>query len=316
MSTEPAPGLTANWLNGWLAALGAALLVPDLRLTWSADREPHAVFEHPTLGRDRIDVAELIASRLPTRDALQRLAIAKTHPGHPGELPRKVTAAAYRDRAALARQTGDPTLGWTVTDLARANQDQSLPASPFYPAGPGTVGTLHDRLMACHDPIGVDLAGSVRRSLAGTASRVKRFGLGFDYRRITSPTDPNGDNWIDPAVEVLAFFGLAFHPVRGSGRSTRAATRGWTKAASSRGAYTWPAWDVPLDAPSIDALLDQFWDWAGDAQTKLGRESSTSVARVHGRRPPPPVVAAYQIVPFKRLGPADPTRGYGSERIA
>jgi len=298
-TTIAAPGLTSDWLNGWLAAVGITLLVPEVRLAWTNGPNPHALFSAHTAS-DLEQFGCLVADHLPSVDRLRELRIAESLPGQ-NALPRKVTAAAFRERCRLSRD-GDCTLGWITTDLAPANNDGSLQTSPFYPAGPGTVGTLHDRLVACGELI-TDPAAMVTASLAGTAVRQKRFGLGFDYRRIASPTTPNGDNWIDPVVEVLSFHALALHPVRGDGRVSarpdrvRASTRGWGAPASRRGAYNWPVWSPLLDVVGIDALLDQFW---ADPTRALGATAG-------------PVTGAHQLVPYRPLGTADTTRGYGSE---
>lgn len=41
------PGLSANWVNGWLAAVGITVLEPSLRLHWSPDATPVAVVSSP-----------------------------------------------------------------------------------------------------------------------------------------------------------------------------------------------------------------------------------------------------------------------------
>ena len=210
----------------------------------------------------------------------------------------KITPEAYRSRAIIAR-SGDPSLGWIATDLAAPNDDKSLRTSSFYTGGPGPVGNLHDRLMACRSAV-TDVGLAVQRTLAGTSRRVEKFGLGFDYRRITPPTDPNRGNWVDPIVEAVAFFGLAFFPVRGTGevfhKSSRAVTRGWTSGTTRVGGFRWTTWKSPLDAAAIDAMLDRFWSAEKDLVSPL--EGAT-----------------FESVPYKQLSTADPTRGYGSRRV-
>ena len=77
--------------------------------------------------------------------------------------------------------------------------------------------------------------------------------------------------WIDPVVELLAFFGLAEFPVRGRGVDRRLGRhgepdvrqRGWRKAPGSNEPrrFVWPAWQQPLDASGVDALLDIWNPW-------------------------------------------------------
>ena len=61
-----APGLPADWLNGWLAAIGVTVLIPGARLCWTDDGVPSAVFETD----EPVDLAKVVADALPTlRDA-------------------------------------------------------------------------------------------------------------------------------------------------------------------------------------------------------------------------------------------------------
>src|ERR1700682_3493744 len=107
-----APGLTADWLNAWLAGIGVTVLVPQARLSWSADPRPIACFHAP----EAQDLVAEVAQVLPDVDALGGLAIARVLPGHV-EFPRTVSEAAYADRARVAREQNDFSLGATVTDL-------------------------------------------------------------------------------------------------------------------------------------------------------------------------------------------------------
>ena len=50
------PGLPAEWVNGWLAAVGTTVLDPEIQLSWTPDRSAIAVLHHPverTGGRSR-----------------------------------------------------------------------------------------------------------------------------------------------------------------------------------------------------------------------------------------------------------------------
>lgn len=296
--SEPvvAPGLTADWLNAWLAALGITILVPGMRLSWTDDVVPVAQFHHADAGTIGA-IASVIAIAFPDEATLNDLAIAPSHLWSAVPFARKVTPEAYADRANLDR-LGYSGLGSVVTDLVAANSDGSMQTSAFYAAGPGTVGSIFDRVFACRAAI-ADPRDGIAKTLWGTAARIDKFGLGFDYRRITSPTDPNGGNWIDPVVEVLAFFGLLYLPVRGLGSldaKRRSVTRGWSKSAGRTGAFTWPAWHPPLDAAGVDAALDVFWASDGKAPAVNWVQSQ------------------FESVPYRPLATADPTRGYGARR--
>lgn len=272
---------TADWLNAWLAAIGATVLVDGLELAWTDDPLPAARFR---LAGDE-EVPAAIAAAMPTPDEVDRLAIARHLEGSV-EFGRKVTLETYQSRAAVARECGDWTLSATVTDLVDLSRSNAeFGRSPFDAPAPGGE-TLWKRLRAC-----VAVGGGIEAvdaSACGDALRSKMNGLGFDYRRILSPTDPNGDTFVDPVVEVLAFVGTLLVPIRGDGR--RSLIRGWSRSPSRPGAFTWPVWHRPRTAGGIDALLDEWW------------------AGVSNR-------TAFESVPYMPQGTSDTTRGYGSRRL-
>ncbi len=234
-----APGLRANWLNAWLAALGVTVLIEGARLRWTDEGVPVAVLEVPSVD----DVALAVAGALPPLERLDGLAIARPH------LERRVPRERYRAAAALARSGHDFSLAASLTDLVRADDSGMLPHGPFDPAVPRGE-TLWDRLRRCRETM--DGRGRVeelvRRSLEGGGVRFGINGLGFDVTRI-GDTDVT-DKYVDPVIEYLAFWGLAFFPMRGDGRNLR--PRGWQATPS---ALRWPAWTPWLDRWAVDALL-------------------------------------------------------------
>ena len=144
------------------------------------------------------------------------------------------------------------------------------------------------------------------RLLLGNAARVKGNGLGFDSTRVGSLADMS-DKWIEPVVEVLAFFGLSIFPVRGPGVERRSGRhgrseerqRGWRRVPKTNGRrqFVWPAWQRPLDVTGVDALLDAWNPWHKRTWPRL---------RVH---------AAWRSVEYEARGKADPTRAIGSEML-
>lgn len=286
MTSTSAPGLRADWLNAWLAAIGITVLLPSVRLSWTPAPVPHAVLHHDSDGDD--DLIAAIAAALPDQTCINALVIARSHPHASATLGRHVDVGTYQERARLARANGDPTLAMCLTDLGplRDGQADHAPLDP--PAPRGT--TLHDRLSKCRSHI-TDPPAAVRGTLTGTARRVQANGLGFDHTRLLTPSEPHGDTWIDPTIEVLAFAGMTLLPTRGDGR--HAAQRGWTAPASKPGAFTWPTWPHPLTAAGIDALLDRYWSGAR-------------------RLPEAP---AFQTVPYQPRGSADTTRAYASQPL-
>ena len=289
-------GLPASWLNGWLAAVGATVLSPDLRLRWTGDGTPRAV-----LCAETEDPVAVLASSWPSRAVLKGMPIRRRWPNLE-DLPRQVPVDAFRARAAALR--GDP-LSWalssTVTDL-HVDENGNVAHGPFDPPVPrGYV--VHDRLMRLQsDPSRENLC----RTLEGTGERIDGNGLGFDLARIGSEADGSPKS-IDPVVETLAFFGLALLPVRGTGtdarmgRRVRPSTtqRGWVWSGERRpqARFIWPAWRLPLDCAAIDALLDLWQADGKGAWSALG------------------IQAAWRSVSYEGKGISDPTRGFGAERL-
>ena len=297
------PGLPASWVNAWLAAVGATVLDPRIRLRWTGEGAPVAV-----LSSDEIDPVEALAASWPDTKFLDNLPIAESWEGD-GGLKRKVLVEQFTARVKKAR--GHPfawTLSSTMTDLS-VDQSREVAHAPFDPAGPGTTKWLHHRLLKIHDLAGPMDAARLRDSLKGLAPRVKNNGLGFDNTRLGSLADTS-DRWTEPVVELLAFFGLEVLPVRGQGvdrQPGRSAgypdvrQRGWRKAPGSneRRRFVWPAWRQTLDTAGIDALLDV---WNPDPR----RRQAWDALGIH---------AGWRSVEYQSRGSSDPTRGIGSELL-
>ena len=293
------PGLPAAWVNGWLAAVGATVLDARIRLHWTTDGAPLAV-----LSAEEVDPVAALVESWPDTTLLSGLPIAENWKGT-GEVRRKVPVEAFIARTRAAR--GHPyswTLSSTMTDLC-VDENGEVAHAPFDPAGPGTIKWLHHRLMKVHEQVEPSVA-RIRESFLGQAVRVNDNGLGFDQTRLGSQSD-KASIWIDPLVEVLAFFGLAIMPVRGRGTDRRLdpyanvgeRQRGWRKISGSRDPrrFHWPAWSQPLDSAGIDALMDA---WVPERRATWRRVG------VH---------AGWRSVGFQRRGSADTTRAFGADRM-
>jgi len=288
MSEEHAPGLSVDWLNGWMAALGVCVLLPDVRLSWTADPVPAACFTVPSQGRP---VADLVAAALPSEDTLARLAINRRIEGR-ADLARTVALSAYADRASLARRTGDPSLSSTLTDLGDPQDLANLPHSPFDPAVPRGV-TLWERVLSCYREV-TDPVADVAKTFVGRGRRVAVNGLGFDVRRLTAGAQ-EADKRVDPVVELLAFYALSLFPMRGNGSGAFA--RGWHAAAPRTGSFRWCAWSASLDIWGVDALIDLL---------PLARQDPKLAKRLG-------ITAWYHSVPYRPMSSSDMTRAYGAE---
>lgn len=295
-------GLPADWINGWLAAVGATVLDSRIRLRWTSEPTPKAV-----LSADD-DPITLLATSWPDAEALNAMPLASEWQSD-NPLERKVHVDALIARARAAR--GKPqswTISSTLTDL-HVDKNGQVAHAAFDVAGPGTIKWLHHRVLKLQKTVSQPSRDRLMDSLKGQAVRVKDNGLGFDQTRLGSQSDNSG-RFVDPVVEILAFFGLALFPVRGNGtdeRLGRAAgtsplQRGW-RMNQVKGAregrrerrFLWPAWSQPLERHGIDALLDAWHPEARSTWHQLG---------VHG---------AWRIVPYRNRAQADTTRAFGAE---
>ncbi len=283
MGERLCPGLPADWLNAWLAAIGALVLVPELRLRWSDDPVPLAVL---TSSHD--DPANLIAERWPTDERVANLPIARHLDGH-RELTLKPGLEAWDDRTDLARTSPDNwTLSSLFTDLAydQRARAHTVERGQLHTPMPGRDNTMHDRIRKLLRPVS---ATDIGATLDGISIRRSNYGLGFDLTRITSLGDVSAQ-MVDPVIEILAFHGLALFPTRGDGNRKR--QRGWPR----RGELRWHVWDHDLSLHGVDAALDLF---AAERRT-------STVAKPK---------ASWESVRYEPRGTNDATRGYGARRV-
>ncbi len=292
-------GLPASWVNAWLAGIGVTVLDPRIQLRWTEEDTPVAV-----LSSVELDPVEALVEAWPKVAFLNDLPIAQNWNGA-GELKRRVPVEQFVARVRCAR--GHPhawTLSSTMTDLS-VEQNGEVAHAPFDPAGPGTIKWLHHRLLKVHNAIGQVCEDRLRSSLLGQANRLQNNGLGFDSTRLGSLADAS-DPWIEPVIELLAFFGLAVFPVRGRGVDRRFGRhgdpderqRGWQKVQGTKERrFVWPAWRQRLDSAGIDALLDS-WN--------PRRKQTWTILGVH---------AAWESVQFQRRGKNDNTRGIGARLL-
>jgi len=246
-----APGLPADWLNGWLAAIGVAVLLPEVKLSWTVDVVPYAVFW--LTGQMELPVA--LAENIPDVEKLDRSAIARNHPDSEFEFTRKLNLSVYRSRAAIERRQGGYLLSSSCSDNLLRSDGSELEHGAFDPPAPRGE-TLHSRAVKCRKLV-EDVREGIAQSLAGHAELVQANGLGFNCRRLSAGVQADGKGskvYVDPVVELLVLGGLRLFPVRGNGREVR--QRCWVGPPSREGGFRWFTWCTPLDVWAIDALLD------------------------------------------------------------
>jgi hypothetical protein len=283
---QEVPGLAAEWLNGWLAAIGVTVLVPSTRLCWTDDGVPSAVFETD----QPVDLAKVVAEALPTPETLANSVIARKLPGTEHDFSRNVTLAAFRERALVERRGGEGILAASVSDLNADLKPENLEHGAFDPPAPRGE-TLWSRAVACAQSLAAaDIPERVQDTFSGSGRREALNGLGFDARRFPAGMHAARDVYADPVVELLAFASLRLFPTRGDGRRVR--QRLWTDSSTRRGAFQWIAWRPALGLWGIDALLD------------------LSLRDVGGL-----TIATYQVVPYQPSARADTTRAYFAERV-
>ena len=310
-----APGLRADWLNGWLGAIGVTVVVPGVRLGWTDEACPHAVFYYED-GLTDNDFIKKLSEGIPNKSILEQSVLNK--------LPRKVTLDEFRKRARCERELGSMYLASSVSDLLsdaeikKANSDKTkkkadtsktkkvevgieecnLVHGAFDPSAPRTTGSVYDRALRCAEKIPDNgYPKWIRESLAGNGERVKTNGLGFDSRRLASgvqvskvPTSPHAD----PVVELLCLAALAIFPTRGDG--SQVFQRGWSNGVTKKGAFKWVAWHPALDRWGIDAFLDL------DHSDVPGNNVN--------------VIARYEVVPRQPNGQSDVNRAYCARRVS
>ena len=293
-------GLPASWINAWLAAIGITVLDGRIRLSWTNEDAPVAV-----LSSFELDPINALVESWPDAAFLADLPIAENWQGA-SQLRRKVSVDQFISRTRSARSHPHAwALSSTMTDLS-VDQSGEVAHAPFDPAGPGTTKWLHHRVLRVHQRVGPATQERLRASLLAGADRVEDNGLGFDSTRLGSLADQSKP-WIEPVIELLAFFGMAILPMRGRGADRKLnrtvdadqRQRGWRRApgAMQPRRFLWPAWRQPLDSRGIDALLDVWNPWRQGTWTHLG---------IH---------AAWQSVVYQRRGSADNTRAIGAERL-
>lgn len=297
MNRVECPGLPASWLNGWLAAIGAAVLDSRIRLGWTSGRKPVAI-----LGAEETDPLSILAGSWPGKAALMDMPIADEREG----MDRLGRHVSVNDFVARVRATRGHSYSWTLsstmTDL-QLDDEGKVEHAPLDPPAPRGV-TLFSRMLRVHAQV-QPTAERVADSLAGRAPRVQGQGLGFDLSRLGSLADST-DPHVEPTVELLAFFGLALLPVRGPGTAVAGkrldrrsvAQRGWRLESGQKVRhFVWPAWRELLDLPAIDSILDAWKPEPRESWPRFG---------VH---------AAWQTVEFQRRADLDPTRGFGAEPL-
>ncbi|GIU85190.1 MAG: hypothetical protein KatS3mg008_1965 [Acidimicrobiales bacterium] len=292
MTTVEAPGLPADWFNGWLAAIGVTVMAEGVKLSWSEDPVPHALFHVP----EGLRLEERLATRLSDREWIDSDPIARHLDGYP-EFPRKVSLETYRARAKLEREQKTGTLAASVSDTNPDADPADLEHGPLDVPMPRGE-TLWERAKRCQESLSrfPDLVGRVRQTLLGEAERLPLAGLGFDAKRTPSGVLEASSPHVDPVVELMCFAALRLFPAHTGARGRGGVLgRGWTGSSRRQGSFIYVTWRIPLDCWGIDAFLDVVWSTRERLTRRFGRFLS-------------PV--KFEVVPYKTSGSSDVTSAF------
>lgn len=304
-------GLPSDWLTGWLAAVGATVVDSHLKLWWTEEEIPLAVFSHQQ-GHDPVkalsDAWPLLGNRL---DAMP----GARHPTKNRNDYSETSVEVFAERLDAGRHHPDLfSLTSSLTDLSwetRKQGDVALYGS-FETTGPGTTKWLHHRCRKVYSCVD-DPHKRMAEMFDGTAQRSRGNGLGLDVGRIGAIRDSGAIQMIDPVAETLAYFALALFPVRGDGKQVKASRgrqRGWGIGSYRDWEFIWPTWQQPLDRWGIDALLTAWHNtWRKSKKGKREWKTSRAAWDLLG------VNTGWSTSRFVPRTSRDMTRGYGSQQI-
>ncbi len=301
-------GLPAEWLTGWLAAVGVTVLDEQCRLSWTEQENPIAVFSHRAH-----DPIKILSDTWPELgDRLDNMPGAR-NPKTNKKDPRYIGLEAFSARLKDHRNHPDVfSLTSSLTDL-RWTMEKKVDVAvygPFETAGTGPTKWTHERCRKVYGKTDVP-DQRIRQLFDGVADRIGVHGLGLDAGRIGAVRDSDEEMMVEPIAETLAYFALALFPVRGDGRQVkneRGRQRGWGVGPYLETEFIWPVWKQPLDRWGIDALLTAWHNtWR-----RRGKDGYRSLKAQWSRLG---IHAGWKTVRFRSKGQSDRTSGYGSERI-
>ena len=304
-------GLPADWLTGWLAAVGATVVCEDLRLSWTDEEIPLAVFSHQK-GHDPIKA--LSAGWYPLGDRLDAMPGSRDPAKNRNDYS-EINVETFAERLHTGRLHPDLfSLTSSLTDLRWEKRTQGNVAvyGPFETSGPGTTKWLHHRCGKAYTSV-EDPSKRIGELFEGVAERVPGNGLGLDAGRIGEIRDSGQKPMVDPVAETLAYFALAIFPVRGDGKEvkgTRGRQRGWGIGPYGNWEFIWPTWRQPLDRWGIDTLLTAWHNtWRKIKPDKAEWITSRADWDLLD------VNTGWSTSRFVPRSNKDMTRGYGSQQI-
>ena len=268
MNRRECPGWTADWLTGWLAAVGTTVMVPGMKLSWKgAGNATRAVLHHPDS-----DPLEALAQHWPDGnqfDALPWPRSGKTEQGVEygfGKLSPN-DFARYAQKAL----THCPDVQWAsaalYTDTKLDRDGMCLPSQWGFVA---RGRDPHESVRCCLAAV-TENKQRIALSAEGTPDRpVKKrpdwgrkpalfvFGLQNDYRRLIYGRAELGQGGVDFAAEALSFYGFGvLGPVTIHNKVAK--VTGEHRHDGESRLYI-PAWSEPLDRYAVAALMGYWHD--------------------------------------------------------
>jgi hypothetical protein len=294
-----------------MAAVGITVIDSNLKLSWTDDEIPLAVFWHEG-GDDPIQAVSeawpLLGERLESMPGARNPAMNRNDYS-------ELNVEVYAQRLDAGHLHPDLfSLTSSLTDLCWESRKQGDVAmyGPFETSGPGTTKWLHHRCCKVFHSVKDPFRG-IGDLFEGVGQRVPGNGLGWDADRIGAIRDAGEQPMVDPVAETLAYFALALFPVRGDGRQVKASRgrqRGWGIKPYGHWEFIWPTWIQPLDRWGIDALLTAWHNtWhnrRGVNQRWYTSRADWDLLGIH---------TGWSTSRFVPRSARDMTRGYGAQQI-
>ena len=278
-STITCKGLSASWASGYLAALGCAVAVPGMRLSWTDEPVPTAILTHD------INPHSALAQAIPSivSSMATSLRDCQTKMTEQGVKEKYLPARVYRQEISKhIREYIDPLSAlFCDQDTYRGEDDvETCYASQIFYHGVPKGVTMSKRLTQVWQDLKEahpnSLSQVVRQSLDGEPDLIDANGLGFEIRRVLRNNHPGSRSpKVDPVVELLSFAGISLLPLRGQGIATQKEKKRGTITTRQRcqpRSFSYqgpmlrcPTWnhDDGLDVWGIDCLLthwEALWD--------------------------------------------------------
>lgn len=325
MNRRECPGWTADWLTGWLAAVGTTVMVPGMKLSWEGvGNATRAVLHH-----SNDDPIRALAAQWPDGDQFDALPWPRSSKAENGcDYGTGKLAPQDFARYAEIASRGETLSQWAATAIytdTKLDRNGRCLSSEWGRINRGR--DPHESVRCCLLAVRANPEQRIVRSASGVperidseeyrksgwvregkAARLAARGLNNDVRRLNPGRSDCGQAGVDPTAETLSFYAFGIlGPVTVRGGKARVAAEHQHDGESRL--YI-PAWSEPLDRHSIMALLGSWHDLTMDYENgKRMNQSSVSRASALG------IHTAWRTVRVTTGSKDNPDIGYNTEPI-